>query len=225
MLSIFWGDREHISMPLTVALEMFCFKSSFMSLSFPAYLLNRTCGVIWSSSQTDGTSGSGTVCLLHLLLPKFSIQLSEPPYWCVWFFCLTDSLVHFCDFPCKKTQTWRPKWSLELFERSHGLYNLDLVHILDFCIALVTHSCFFVSHCIIRITVLLFLMYFCKKGNSSLFIPKETLQQCCDLSQLWFREFFLELTMGRRIQFPIEMSMPWILTDHILETKEASMME
>lgn len=55
--------------------------------------------------------------------------------------------------------------------------------------------------------------------------PPETLQQCCDLSQLWFREFFLELTMGRRIQFPIEMSMPWILTDHILETKEASMME
>uniref|UniRef100_A0A9L0J992 Cytoplasmic FMR1 interacting protein 1 n=1 Tax=Equus asinus TaxID=9793 RepID=A0A9L0J992_EQUAS len=53
----------------------------------------------------------------------------------------------------------------------------------------------------------------------------ETLQQCCDLSQLWFREFFLELTMGRRIQFPIEMSMPWILTDHIVETKEASMME
>uniref|UniRef100_A0A674EBP9 Cytoplasmic FMR1 interacting protein 1 n=1 Tax=Salmo trutta TaxID=8032 RepID=A0A674EBP9_SALTR len=53
----------------------------------------------------------------------------------------------------------------------------------------------------------------------------ETLQQCCDLSQLWFREFFLELTMGGRIQFPIEMSMPWILTDHILETKEASMME
>ncbi|CAB1314481.1 unnamed protein product [Coregonus sp. 'balchen'] len=33
----------------------------------------------------------------------------------------------------------------------------------------------------------------------------EALQHCCDLSQLWFREFFLELTMGRRIQFPIEM--------------------
>lgn len=59
----------------------------------------------------------------------------------------------------------------------------------------------------------------------SLLLHLETLQQCCDLSQLWFREFFLELTMGRRIQFPIEMSMPWILTDHILETKEASMME
>ncbi|XP_041477036.1 cytoplasmic FMR1-interacting protein 1 homolog isoform X1 [Lytechinus variegatus] len=53
----------------------------------------------------------------------------------------------------------------------------------------------------------------------------ETLQACCDLSQLWYREFFLEMTMGERIQFPIEMSMPWILTDHILETKEPSMME
>ncbi|XP_050079381.1 cytoplasmic FMR1-interacting protein [Anopheles maculipalpis] len=76
----------------------------------------------------------------------------------------------------------------------------------------------------------------------------ETLQKCCDLSQLWYREFYLEMTMGRkvnkctvrhqhneecsdlitmekRIQFPIEMSMPWILTDHILRTKEPSMME
>ncbi|CAL1540993.1 unnamed protein product [Lymnaea stagnalis] len=53
----------------------------------------------------------------------------------------------------------------------------------------------------------------------------ETLFNCGDLSQLWYREFFLELTMGKRIQFPIEMSMPWILTDHILETKEPSMME
>lgn len=64
-----------------------------------------------------------------------------------------------------------------------------------------------------------------KKPTLSSLSFAETLQQCCDLSQLWFREFFLELTMGRRIQFPIEMSMPWILTDHILETKEASMME
>ncbi|XP_071124778.1 cytoplasmic FMR1-interacting protein 2-like isoform X3 [Mytilus edulis] len=53
----------------------------------------------------------------------------------------------------------------------------------------------------------------------------QSLHNCCDLSQLWYREFFLEMTMGRRIQFPIEMSMPWILTDHILETKEPSMME
>ncbi|KAL7645445.1 UNVERIFIED_CONTAM: hypothetical protein RMT77_003831 [Armadillidium vulgare] len=76
----------------------------------------------------------------------------------------------------------------------------------------------------------------------------ETLQHCCDLSQLWYREFYLEMTMGRRIQkctvvhqhneeckdiiimekriqFPIEMSMPWILTDHILRTKNPSLME
>ena len=52
-----------------------------------------------------------------------------------------------------------------------------------------------------------------------------TLRECCDLSQLWFREFFLELTMGERIQFPIEMSLPWILTDHILQNKAAHMME
>ncbi|KAJ8027992.1 Cytoplasmic FMR1-interacting protein 2 [Holothuria leucospilota] len=51
------------------------------------------------------------------------------------------------------------------------------------------------------------------------------LQEACDISQLWFREFFLEMTMGERIQFPIEMSMPWILTSHILETKEPCMME
>ncbi len=52
-----------------------------------------------------------------------------------------------------------------------------------------------------------------------------SLQDCCDLSQLWYREFYLEMTMGSRIQFPIEMSMPWILTDHILETKNSSYME
>lgn len=52
-----------------------------------------------------------------------------------------------------------------------------------------------------------------------------TLRECCDLSQLWFREFYLELTMGVRIQFPIEMSLPWILTNHILENKTAHMME
>ena len=28
----------------------------------------------------------------------------------------------------------------------------------------------------------------------------ESLRECCDLSQLWFREFFLELTMGQSIQ-------------------------
>lgn len=53
----------------------------------------------------------------------------------------------------------------------------------------------------------------------------DSLYKCCDLSQMWYREFFLEMTMGKKIQFPIEMSMPWILTSHILETRESSMME
>ncbi|CAJ0931341.1 unnamed protein product, partial [Mesorhabditis belari] len=46
-----------------------------------------------------------------------------------------------------------------------------------------------------------------------------------DLSQLWFREFYLEIANGERIQFPIDMSMPWILTDHILTTSDASLLE
>jgi cytoplasmic FMR1 interacting protein len=54
---------------------------------------------------------------------------------------------------------------------------------------------------------------------------KDSLQKCCDLSQMWYREFFLEMTMGKKIQFPIEMSMPWILTNHILESKDQSMIE
>ncbi|KAM7539533.1 hypothetical protein Aperf_G00000032396 [Anoplocephala perfoliata] len=53
----------------------------------------------------------------------------------------------------------------------------------------------------------------------------ETLVKCCDLSQLWYREFFLEIANGTRIQFPIEMSLPWILTDHILETHDPALME
>ena len=53
----------------------------------------------------------------------------------------------------------------------------------------------------------------------------QTLYECCDLSQLWYREFYLEMTMGRRIQFPIEMSLPSMLTDHILKTKDPAMME
>lgn len=34
----------------------------------------------------------------------------------------------------------------------------------------------------------------------------ETLQQSCDLSQLWYREFYLEMTMGKRIQVRISYS-------------------
>ncbi|EDQ89698.1 uncharacterized protein MONBRDRAFT_32353 [Monosiga brevicollis MX1] len=52
-----------------------------------------------------------------------------------------------------------------------------------------------------------------------------TLQRSADLSQLWYREFYLELTQGARVQFPIEMSLPWILVDHVLRTPHANLME
>jgi cytoplasmic FMR1 interacting protein len=48
----------------------------------------------------------------------------------------------------------------------------------------------------------------------------DTLRCVSDLSDLWYREYFLELT--RCIQFPIEMSLPWILIDHILSNRNAN---
>uniref|UniRef100_A0A1I7RJ05 CYRIA-B_Rac1-bd domain-containing protein n=1 Tax=Bursaphelenchus xylophilus TaxID=6326 RepID=A0A1I7RJ05_BURXY len=53
----------------------------------------------------------------------------------------------------------------------------------------------------------------------------QTLANCCDLSQFWFREFYLEMSMGEQIQFPIEMSIPWILTDYVLTSQDPSLME
>lgn len=50
-----------------------------------------------------------------------------------------------------------------------------------------------------------------------------TILSITDLGDLWYREFYLELS--KRLQFPIDMSLPWILTDNILESKEASLME
>ncbi|KNC47751.1 serine/threonine protein kinase [Thecamonas trahens ATCC 50062] len=43
-----------------------------------------------------------------------------------------------------------------------------------------------------------------------------TLRGVTDLAMLWYREFYLELADAD--QFPIEMSLPWILADHILQT-------
>jgi hypothetical protein len=39
------------------------------------------------------------------------------------------------------------------------------------------------------------------------FLFPASLQYCCDLSQLWYREFYLEMTMGRRIQVNRERSL------------------
>ena len=46
-----------------------------------------------------------------------------------------------------------------------------------------------------------------------------TLRTMCDLSDLWFREFYLDLSS--QVQFPIESSLPWILTKHVI-TNQAS---
>eukprot|EP00456_Euglypha_rotunda_P049447 TRINITY_DN3965_c0_g1_i3.p1 TRINITY_DN3965_c0_g1~~TRINITY_DN3965_c0_g1_i3.p1 ORF type:complete len:407 (+),score=77.54 TRINITY_DN3965_c0_g1_i3:169-1221(+) len=44
----------------------------------------------------------------------------------------------------------------------------------------------------------------------------QTLREITDLSHLWYREFYLEIT--KQVQFPIDMSMPWILTDFLIKT-------
>ena len=44
-----------------------------------------------------------------------------------------------------------------------------------------------------------------------------------DFGDLWYREFYLELE--DKLQFPIAHSLPWIVTDTILESRSPSMME
>lgn len=44
---------------------------------------------------------------------------------------------------------------------------------------------------------------------------KKTLREAMDLSYLWYREFYLNMT--KQPQFPIEMSMPWILTKFVIK--------
>ena len=51
----------------------------------------------------------------------------------------------------------------------------------------------------------------------------ETVTACADLSEMWYKEFYLELS--KEIQFPIEMSLPWILTEHILDTDAPELAE
>ncbi|KAI9101038.1 cytoplasmic fragile-X interacting family-domain-containing protein [Phlyctochytrium arcticum] len=50
-----------------------------------------------------------------------------------------------------------------------------------------------------------------------------TVSQLNDLADLWFKEFYLELS--KKVQFPISMSLPWILTEHILESNDTEMLQ
>ncbi|KAJ8613807.1 hypothetical protein CTAYLR_004917 [Chrysophaeum taylorii] len=49
----------------------------------------------------------------------------------------------------------------------------------------------------------------------------DTLRANSDLGDLWYREFYLELS--GQIQFPIELSLPWILTEHIIRHQAEAM--
>lgn len=51
----------------------------------------------------------------------------------------------------------------------------------------------------------------------------ETVATLTDLGFLWFREFYLE--SSRVIQFPIECSLPWMLIDHVIESRNAGLLE
>ena len=50
----------------------------------------------------------------------------------------------------------------------------------------------------------------------------ETLATLSNVSYLWLREFYLEL--GQCTQFPISMSLPWILTEHVLKQRNGPLM-
>ena len=50
----------------------------------------------------------------------------------------------------------------------------------------------------------------------------ETLATLSNVSYLWLREFYLEL--GQCTQFPISMSLPWILTEHVLNQRNGPLM-
>lgn len=43
----------------------------------------------------------------------------------------------------------------------------------------------------------------------------DTVENLSNLADLWYREYYLELT--KCIQFPIEMSLPWMLTEHVIQ--------
>lgn len=50
-----------------------------------------------------------------------------------------------------------------------------------------------------------------------------SLRKAANLADLWYREFYLEIS--KKIQFPIDMSLPWILTKDIIEKSSANLME
>jgi cytoplasmic FMR1 interacting protein len=50
-----------------------------------------------------------------------------------------------------------------------------------------------------------------------------TIRECADLSNLWFKEFYLELT--KQVQFPTKTSLPWILAEFVLDSTDSSLLQ
>lgn len=50
-----------------------------------------------------------------------------------------------------------------------------------------------------------------------------TVKQCNNLSMLWFKEFYLELS--RQVQFPISTSLPWIITEFALDSDRSEILQ
>jgi cytoplasmic FMR1 interacting protein len=57
-----------------------------------------------------------------------------------------------------------------------------------------------------------------------------TIDVCSDMGDLWYREYYLELSKQMAmdkdiVQFPIRMSLPWILIDHVVNSPNTARME
>ena len=48
-------------------------------------------------------------------------------------------------------------------------------------------------------------------------------QESSDISSLWYRELYLEMT--KQVQFPISMSLPWKLAEHVIKSPSNNMLE
>ncbi|OAF63807.1 hypothetical protein A3Q56_08489, partial [Intoshia linei] len=55
---------------------------------------------------------------------------------------------------------------------------------------------------------------------SQMYISKDIIRKSCDFSYLWFREMHIEFCKHDRIQYPLYLSMPSILSSKIATTKD-----
>ncbi|KII61091.1 Cytoplasmic FMR1-interacting protein 2 [Thelohanellus kitauei] len=51
------------------------------------------------------------------------------------------------------------------------------------------------------------------------------LDECTRLDTLWFKDFYIEVSAGKHIQYPIQDSIPWIMIEHLLNNTEPNSAE